>query len=62
MSTYTNEEKRDCARREVKQRQRVYANRVDTGRMTQALADRQIALMAEIAEDYEKLAQDERLF
>lgn len=58
---FTAEEKRDCARREVKLRRRVYPRRIDNGHMTQALADKQIALMEEIAADYEESAAGERL-
>jgi hypothetical protein len=56
---FTNADKRDCARREVVQRRRVYRRFVDTGRMTQREADRQIALMEEIAGDYARLAEGE---
>jgi hypothetical protein len=56
--SYSLEEKRKCAEREVKLRRRVYRNRVLTGRMTQAFADREIAIMEAIAEDYRALAQE----
>ncbi len=58
---FTNEQKWECAAREVKQREHVYPRRVADGKMTQALADRQIAMMKEIADDYERLAAGERL-
>jgi hypothetical protein len=58
---FTDTEKLECARREVKQREHVYPRRVEAGQMSQALADRQIALMKSIADDYEKLAEKERL-
>ena len=54
---FTLTELRECAEREVKLRRRVYANRVDTGRMTQREADRQIAMMDEIAERLRKEEQ-----
>ena len=38
-----------CAEREVKMRYRVYEQRVDRGLMTRRTADREIALMEEIA-------------
>lgn len=57
----TAEEKRDCASRELKQREYVYPRRVAEGKMTQKLADRQIGLMREIMMDYEALASKERL-
>lgn len=52
----TNAEKAKAARREVQMRGRVYPRRVAEGRMTQADADRQTAVMTAIAEDYERLA------
>jgi hypothetical protein len=57
----TAEEKRDCAHRELKQRERVYTRWVLEGKMTQQLADRQIGLMREIMMDYEALASKDRL-
>ena len=47
---FTLTELRECAEREVRLRRRVYANRIETGRMSQREADRQIAMMEEIAE------------
>lgn len=61
MSEFTNTEKFEAAAREVKQREHVYAKRVADGKMTQVFADRQVALMKAIANDYEKLAMKERL-
>lgn len=52
MTEITNKDKAQCAEREVKQRQRVYSRWVADGRMAQAFADRQIAVMQAIAEDY----------
>lgn len=54
-------EKADCAWRELKQRQRVYQRLVEQGRMTRQLADRELRLMEEIARDYDKQAESERL-
>jgi len=59
MSTFTAREKADCAAREVKQRRYVYGRRVAEGTMTQAFADRQIAVMEAIFQDYEKIASEE---
>lgn len=56
---FTNKDKAECAEREVKQRQWVYPRRVASGKMTQALADRQIALMEAIAADYRAKADEE---
>ena len=60
--TFTAREKADCAAREVRQRKRVYGRLVGEGRMKGADADRQIALMAEIAAEYGAIAeaQDEQ--
>ncbi len=54
---YTNEEKRDCASREVRMRRRVYADRVAKGSMKHADAQREIALMEAIHADYDKAAK-----
>jgi hypothetical protein len=42
---FTDAELAECAKREVKQRRRVYPNLVASGRMTQEFADRQIQMM-----------------
>lgn len=57
--TITAREKFECAEREVKQRRYVYPRRVADGKMTQALADKQIAMMEAIAADYRVLAEAE---
>lgn len=49
---FTDQQKREAAEREVKFRKRVYARRVAERRMKQEQADHEIAIMAEIAEDY----------
>jgi antibiotic biosynthesis monooxygenase (ABM) superfamily enzyme len=49
---FTDSEKWQAAKRELELRRRVYPGRVNSGRMTQQEADRQIAIMAEIADDY----------
>jgi hypothetical protein len=56
---FTNREKATEAKREIAARQWVYKNRVASGKLTQAKSDKQIALMQEIMEDYEKLAEAE---
>lgn len=58
---FTAEMKRDAARREIRFRERVYNNKVRQGSMTQAKADFEIEIMREIAEDYERLAKQDRL-
>jgi hypothetical protein len=49
---FTDREKWQAAERELNMRRRVYPNWVASGRMTQQLAERQIALMEDIAADY----------
>jgi hypothetical protein len=49
---FTDEEKAKCALREAAWRRRVYPNAVAKGRMTQAQADREIAMMDEIAAEF----------
>lgn len=48
----TREEKRAEALRELGLRRRTYPRWVEAGRLSQADADRQIALMQSIADDY----------
>jgi hypothetical protein len=50
-----------CAVREVAQRKRVYPRLVEAKRMSQAKADKEIAMMEAIAEHFTKLAAGERL-
>ena len=52
MSRFSDQQKYEAAAREVRFRQRVYARRVEAQRMTQEQADREIAVMAAMAEDY----------
>lgn len=54
--TYTPVTKLACVERELKYRRRVYARMVETGKMSFAEAQQQIAIMKEIVEDYRKLA------
>lgn len=49
---FTAEQKLKCAARECEMRQRVYPRLVEQGKMTQEKADLEIAMMAEIADDY----------
>ena len=57
MANYTNKAKADAARREVEMRRKVYPNWVAAGRMKQAAADLQIAIMEEIAAEYRLKAE-----
>lgn len=52
MPKFSDEEKLRAAEREVKFRRRVYPRWVQANRMSQEEADRQIALMDDIADDY----------
>jgi hypothetical protein len=57
--TYTAREKMQEAQREVSYREWVYKKRVASDAMSQSDADRQIAIMREIATDYGALAATE---
>lgn len=48
----TPSQKRACAERELRMRQRVYPRWVAAGKMTRGDAEREIAAMAAIAADY----------
>ena len=61
MMVYTAADKRKAVEREIALRKRVYANRIETGRMTQAQATYQITIFEEIADDYLRLERTERL-
>lgn len=52
MNNITDQEKHDCATRELAMRRRVYPGLVARGRMAQSEADREIAVMAAIVSDY----------
>jgi len=57
----TATDKLKAVERELSYRKHVYPRRVDAGLMTSTLAAEQIAVMEEIADDYRKLAEKERL-
>lgn len=50
---FTRDDKRRALDREIAMRMRVYPDWVARGRMTQTLADREIAIMQAIRQDYE---------
>ena len=54
---FTNAEKYKCAERELAMRYRTYERLVDAGKMRRVTAEREYALMEEIAADYR--ARDE---
>lgn len=58
---FTAAQKAEVAGREVRQRERVYPRLVAAGKMTQAFADRQIAVMRAIEADYARQVEGERL-
>lgn len=58
---FTNKEKAEAVERELKYRRYVYPRRVSDGRMTQAAADKQIALFEDIYEDYRTTAAAEEM-
>ncbi|HMF27592.1 MAG TPA: hypothetical protein VKE42_02405 [Candidatus Cybelea sp.] len=59
MTRFTNTDKWKEATREVSYRKRVYERLVADKGMRRELADRRIAIMSEIAEDYRKLAEQD---
>lgn len=56
MAQFTDERKAAEARREVDMRRRIYKRRVGNGAMSESEARYQIAVMEEIAADYEAKA------
>jgi hypothetical protein len=58
---FSHLDKLTAVRREIAQRRAVYPRLVQAGRMSQREADRQIAIMQDIANDYDSLANKERL-
>lgn len=56
---FSSREKYEAADREAKYRARVYPRWVAAARMTQSIANTQLALMLSIAADYKKLAEIE---
>lgn len=61
MGEFTAKQKLDAADREVKQRVRVYARLIATGKMTKEKAEYETDIMRAIAADYHTLALKERL-
>jgi hypothetical protein len=58
---FTNMEKHREAMRELNTRLRIFDRLVNVGEKSRETADRQIAIMREIAEDYAELVKGERL-
>ncbi|HEY2146645.1 MAG TPA: hypothetical protein VGH32_01830 [Pirellulales bacterium] len=59
--TFTYTQKLEAVRRELRLRQRVYPNRIESRRMTPQEADYQIKIMEAIIEDYDEMAKIDRL-
>ncbi|TCR64661.1 hypothetical protein [Bosea sp. BK604] len=57
--SFSLSEKADAADREAKYRERVYPRWIESGRMKQDFADKQIRLMREIAKEYRLAAEAE---
>jgi hypothetical protein len=58
---FTNEQLRDCARREAAMRRRVYPRWIEQKRITPEKAKAEIAMMEAIEQQYDALASRERL-
>ena len=58
---FTASDKLAAVRREIGMRRRVYPRWVINGKMTQAKADEETAVMEAIAADYERQVEGERL-
>jgi len=50
--TFTPREKLEAVEREIKMRRKVYPRWIETGKMKRETAEREIAVMEAIAEDY----------
>ena len=61
MTRFTAREKATEARRETELRKRVYPRFVGEGKISGKAADRQIAIMDEIAADYEQIAEADEM-
>jgi hypothetical protein len=60
-SDFSSSELRDCARRELTQRQRTYRHLVNDGKMTPNTAEREISMMWAIVEHFDEF-RNPRLF
>lgn len=60
--TYTPADKLACVERELAFRRRVYARRVDAGKMSQKNADKEIGCMEAIRDDYKREVDKGDLF
>ncbi len=60
--TFSAADKLTALKREIKFRERVFERKVEAGTMTRKAMNFQIAIFQSIADDYETLAEKERLF
>jgi hypothetical protein len=58
---FTAEQKKKAIERELTFRRRVYTRWISEGRMSQKLADEQIAIFEQIRDDYGRAEESERL-
>lgn len=61
MTEFTAAQKRKAVERELAYRRRVYPRWIENGKMTQRLADEQVAIFEAIATDYAAKEPGERL-
>ncbi|WP_159728325.1 hypothetical protein [Methylosinus sp. Ce-a6] len=61
MTNFSASEKLKEVEREIAQRRRVYPRLIGAGKMSRAAADRQIAILEAIRDDYRSKADEERL-
>ena len=59
---FSAREKRDEALREIRFREKVYGRMVNVNQMTRDVAQKRLAIMQEIADDYDRVMQGEDLF
>ncbi len=57
----SDQDKLDCLKRELKMRERVYPRWVSTGKMTQALADKETRTMRALVAEFEARVEGTRL-
>lgn len=60
MSNYSDADKLKCIEREIELRKRVYGRQVLNGRMSKGAAEREIATMEDIANDYRQRMGEHR--
>ena len=61
-ATFTPHDKLKCVARELAMRRRAYPQFVARGKMTQAEADRELAVMQSVVSDYQQMVKAPDLF